>query len=112
MPVESGPSQEEAILDEDWEGDPEAGDDSEVRDACSQELFSTVEEPSQSQQSDLVEAQTGEQALSQNSPQESSASYTNECYTEEARSVCGGVLCNCEAYFRSSLKSHLWAEFL
>ncbi|EMP40711.1 Zinc finger protein with KRAB and SCAN domains 2 [Chelonia mydas] len=49
MPVESGPSQEEAILDEEWEGDPEAEDDSEVRDAGSQELFSSPEEPSQSQ---------------------------------------------------------------
>ncbi|EMP36138.1 Zinc finger and SCAN domain-containing protein 29 [Chelonia mydas] len=34
-PVESGPSQGEEILDEDVEGDPEAEDDSEVRDACS-----------------------------------------------------------------------------
>ncbi|EMP41890.1 hypothetical protein UY3_00856 [Chelonia mydas] len=62
VPVESGPSQEEAILDEEGEGDPEAEDDSEARDACSQELFSTPEEPSQSQQSDIGEAQTGEEA--------------------------------------------------
>ncbi|EMP31763.1 hypothetical protein UY3_11103 [Chelonia mydas] len=62
VPVESGPSQEDAILDEDGEGEPEAEDDSEARDACSQELFSTPEEPSQSQQSDLGEEQTGEEA--------------------------------------------------
>ncbi|EMP33308.1 hypothetical protein UY3_09538 [Chelonia mydas] len=63
MPVETGPSQEEEILDKDveWEWDPAAEDDLEVRDACSQELFSTHEEPSQSQQSDLGEAQTGEE---------------------------------------------------
>ncbi|EMP31628.1 Zinc finger and SCAN domain-containing protein 29 [Chelonia mydas] len=38
MPVESGPSQEEGILDEDVEreGDPEAEDDSEARHSCSQ----------------------------------------------------------------------------
>ncbi|EMP26542.1 hypothetical protein UY3_16376 [Chelonia mydas] len=43
VPVKSGPSQEEEILDEDVEGeeDPEAEDNSEVRDACSQELLST-----------------------------------------------------------------------
>ncbi|EMP24856.1 hypothetical protein UY3_18073 [Chelonia mydas] len=60
MPVESGPRQEEEILDFDVEGhgDPEA----EVRDACSQELFSTPEEASQSQPSDLGEAQTREEA--------------------------------------------------
>ncbi|EMP41906.1 hypothetical protein UY3_00830 [Chelonia mydas] len=48
VPVESGPSQEEEILDEDVEGkgDPEAEDNSEVSDACSQELFSTPEEAS------------------------------------------------------------------
>ncbi|KAM9119713.1 uncharacterized protein ACDP82_016032 isoform 1-T1 [Pangshura tecta] len=40
VPVESGPNQEEEILDEDVERDPEAEDDSEVKDACSQELFS------------------------------------------------------------------------
>ncbi|EMP42526.1 hypothetical protein UY3_00195 [Chelonia mydas] len=64
MPIESGPSQEEEILDEDveGEGDPEAEDDSEVRDACSQELFSTPEEASQSQLLELGEAQTGEEA--------------------------------------------------
>ncbi|XP_073192822.1 uncharacterized protein [Lepidochelys kempii] len=62
VPVESGPSQEEEILDEEGDGDPEAGDDSEARDACSQELFATLEEPSQSQQSDLGEAQAGEEA--------------------------------------------------
>ncbi|EMP40937.1 Zinc finger and SCAN domain-containing protein 29 [Chelonia mydas] len=62
MPVESGTSQEEEILDEDVEGDQEAEDDSEIRDACSQELFSTPEEPSQSQLSDVGEAQTGEEA--------------------------------------------------
>ncbi|EMP28747.1 hypothetical protein UY3_14133 [Chelonia mydas] len=58
MPVKSGPSQEKEILHEDLEGDgdPEAEDDSEVRDACSQELFSTPEEASQSQMSDLGEA--------------------------------------------------------
>ncbi|EMP37857.1 Pleckstrin like proteiny-like domain family B member 2 [Chelonia mydas] len=51
-------------MDEDveWEGDPEAEDDSEIRDACSQELFSTPEKPSQSQQSDVGKAQTGEEA--------------------------------------------------
>ncbi|CAM4687863.1 unnamed protein product [Lepidochelys olivacea] len=53
MSVESGPSQEEEILDEDVEGDPEAEDDSEVRDACGQELFSTP---------DVGEAQRGEEA--------------------------------------------------
>ncbi|EMP41248.1 Receptor-interacting serine/threonine-protein kinase 2 [Chelonia mydas] len=62
MPVESGLSQEEEILDEEGEGDPEAEDDSEARDACSREFFSTPEEPSQSQQSELGEAQTGEEA--------------------------------------------------
>ncbi|EMP40833.1 Peroxisomal 2,4-dienoyl-CoA reductase [Chelonia mydas] len=52
------------ILDEDvnWEEDPEAEDDMEVRDAGSQKLFSTPEEASQSQQSDLGEVQTGEEA--------------------------------------------------
>ncbi|EMP32931.1 Malate dehydrogenase, cytoplasmic [Chelonia mydas] len=62
--IKSRPSQEE-ILDKDVEGDgdPEAEDDSEVRDACSQELFSTLEEASQSQLSDLGEVQTGEEAL-------------------------------------------------
>ncbi|EMP38071.1 5'-nucleotidase domain-containing protein 1 [Chelonia mydas] len=59
MPVKSGPSQEEDILDEDGDGQ---GKDSEVRDACIQELFSTLEEASQSQQSELGEAQTGEEA--------------------------------------------------
>ncbi|XP_077668438.1 uncharacterized protein LOC144262492 [Eretmochelys imbricata] len=49
----------EEILDE--EGDPEAEDDSEVRNACSQ-LFSTSEEASQSQLSDLGDAHTGEKA--------------------------------------------------
>ncbi|KAM7162516.1 uncharacterized protein RBU57_009617 [Macrochelys suwanniensis] len=46
VPVESGPRQEEEILDEDaeGEGDPEAEDDLEVRDVCSQELFSTQED--------------------------------------------------------------------
>nr|XP_042699750.1 X-linked retinitis pigmentosa GTPase regulator-interacting protein 1 [Chrysemys picta bellii] len=34
MPVESGPSQEEELLDEDVEGDPETEDDKEARDAC------------------------------------------------------------------------------
>ncbi|EMP36185.1 hypothetical protein UY3_06621 [Chelonia mydas] len=43
-------SQEEEILDENVEWDLEAEDDSEVRDACSQELFSTLEESSQSQE--------------------------------------------------------------
>ncbi|EMP40391.1 Zinc finger protein with KRAB and SCAN domains 2, partial [Chelonia mydas] len=64
VPVESGSSQEEEILDEDEdvEGDPEAEDDSEVRDACSQKLFSTLEEASQSQLLELGEAQTGEEA--------------------------------------------------
>ncbi|EMP36433.1 hypothetical protein UY3_06415 [Chelonia mydas] len=64
MPVESGPSQKEEILDNDveWEWDPEAEDDLEVRDACSQELFSTLEETSQSQLSELGEEQTGEEA--------------------------------------------------
>ncbi|EMP32081.1 hypothetical protein UY3_10756 [Chelonia mydas] len=50
MPVESGLSQEVEILGEEWEGDPETEDGSEARDDCSQELFSTLEEPSQSQQ--------------------------------------------------------------
>ncbi|XP_074803104.1 uncharacterized protein LOC141984067 [Natator depressus] len=64
MPVESGPSQEEEILDEnvEGEGDPEAQDDLEVRDACSPELFSTPEEARQSQLSDLGKVQTREQA--------------------------------------------------
>ncbi|XP_065439811.1 uncharacterized protein LOC135981402 [Chrysemys picta bellii] len=62
MPVKSGPSQEEGILDEEGEGDPEAEDDSEARDAFSHELFTTPEDPSQSQQSDLGKAQTGEEA--------------------------------------------------
>ncbi|EMP36368.1 Zinc finger and SCAN domain-containing protein 20, partial [Chelonia mydas] len=57
MPVESGPSQEEEILDEEGEWDPE--DDLEPKDACSQELFSTLEETSQLQQSDHGKAQTG-----------------------------------------------------
>ncbi|EMP37978.1 hypothetical protein UY3_04736 [Chelonia mydas] len=43
VPVKSGPSQEEAILDEEGEGDLEDKDDSEAIDACSQELFSTPE---------------------------------------------------------------------
>ncbi|EMP23740.1 Zinc finger and SCAN domain-containing protein 29 [Chelonia mydas] len=64
MPVNSGPSQEEEILDEDVEGvrDPEAEDNSEVRGACSQERFSTPEKATQSQLSELGEAQTGEEA--------------------------------------------------
>ncbi|EMP23974.1 hypothetical protein UY3_18917 [Chelonia mydas] len=63
VPAESGPSQEKEILDEDVkrEVDPEAEDDSEVRDAHSQELFSTPEEASQSQLSELGEAQTGQE---------------------------------------------------
>ncbi|EMP24312.1 hypothetical protein UY3_18548 [Chelonia mydas] len=61
IPVESGPSQEE-ILDEDVEGDPEAEDDSEVRDACSEELFSTPEESSRLQLSELGKVQTGKEA--------------------------------------------------
>ncbi|EMP36662.1 hypothetical protein UY3_06154 [Chelonia mydas] len=61
-PVESGPSQEEEILDKDREGEPEAEDDSEVRDACCPEFFSTPEEASQSQLSELGEVQTGEEA--------------------------------------------------
>ncbi|EMP25335.1 hypothetical protein UY3_17599 [Chelonia mydas] len=61
VPVESGPSQEQEILDKDVEGDPEAEDDSEARDACSQELFSTLEEASRSQQLDIGKAQTGEE---------------------------------------------------
>ncbi|EMP37276.1 hypothetical protein UY3_05513 [Chelonia mydas] len=64
VPVESGLSQEEEILDEnvEREGDPEAEDDLEARDACSQELFSTPEEGSQSQLSQSGEVQTGEEA--------------------------------------------------
>ncbi|EMP32796.1 hypothetical protein UY3_10068 [Chelonia mydas] len=64
VPMESGPSQEEEILDEDveGEGDPKAEDDSEIRDAYSQELFSTLEEASQSQQSGLDDAQTEDEA--------------------------------------------------
>ncbi|KAM7169200.1 uncharacterized protein RBU57_004438 [Macrochelys suwanniensis] len=62
VPVESGPSQEEEILDEDVEGNPETEDDSEVRDACSLVFFSTPEEASQSQLLELGEAQTGEEA--------------------------------------------------
>ncbi|EMP40392.1 hypothetical protein UY3_02388 [Chelonia mydas] len=62
MPVESELSQEKEILDEDVEGDPEAEDNSEVRDACSQKLFSTLEEASQSQLSELGEVPTGEEA--------------------------------------------------
>ncbi|XP_073212790.1 uncharacterized protein [Lepidochelys kempii] len=63
MPVESGPSQEEEILHDDVEGerDPEAESDSEVRDACNQEHFSTPEEASQSQLSDVGKVQTGEE---------------------------------------------------
>ncbi|XP_043351096.1 myb/SANT-like DNA-binding domain-containing protein 2 [Dermochelys coriacea] len=57
VPVNSGLSQEEEILDE--EGDPEAEDNLEVRDACSQELFSTPEEVSQSQLLEPGEVQTG-----------------------------------------------------
>ncbi|KAM7177216.1 uncharacterized protein RBU57_002584 [Macrochelys suwanniensis] len=60
--VKSGLSQEEAILDEEGEGVPEAEDDSEARDACSQELFSTPEEPSHSLQVNIGEAHTGEKA--------------------------------------------------
>ncbi|EMP25682.1 RalBP1-associated Eps domain-containing protein 2 [Chelonia mydas] len=61
LPVEDGLSQEEEILDEDVarEGDLEAEDDSEVRDACNQELFFAPEEASQSQLSELGEEQTG-----------------------------------------------------
>ncbi|XP_043393486.1 uncharacterized protein LOC122463953 isoform X2 [Chelonia mydas] len=62
LPVESGLSQEEEILDEEVEGDPEADDESEVRDACRKEFFSTPEEASQSQLSELGEVQTGEEA--------------------------------------------------
>ncbi|EMP40857.1 hypothetical protein UY3_01983 [Chelonia mydas] len=64
VPVESGPNQEEEILDKDVEeeGGPEAEHDSEVRAAHSPELFSTLEEASQSQLSDVGEAQTGEEA--------------------------------------------------
>ncbi|EMP33959.1 hypothetical protein UY3_08893 [Chelonia mydas] len=62
VPVESGLSREEEILDEEGERDPEAEDDSAARDACSEELFSIPEEPSQSQQADLGKAQTGEEA--------------------------------------------------
>ncbi|XP_053882120.1 uncharacterized protein LOC128836129 [Malaclemys terrapin pileata] len=75
MPVESGLSQEEKILYEDVEaeGDPEAEDDSDVRDTCSQEHFSTPEEASQSQLSDVGEAQTGEEVLGDRSPHLQSA---------------------------------------
>ncbi|XP_074799174.1 uncharacterized protein LOC141981402 [Natator depressus] len=66
VPVESGPSQEEAILDEEGERDPEADDNLEARDACIQELFSTLEEPSQSQQSDLGERKQERRPLWQN----------------------------------------------
>ncbi|EMP42396.1 hypothetical protein UY3_00333 [Chelonia mydas] len=64
VPAESGQSQEKEILDEDVDGkgDPEAEDDLEVRDACSQEFFSTSEETSQSQLLELGEVQTGEEA--------------------------------------------------
>ncbi|KAM7159862.1 uncharacterized protein RBU57_010304 [Macrochelys suwanniensis] len=64
MPV-SGLRQEEEILTEDVEGerDPEAEDDLEVRDACSQELFSTLEEAGQSQLLELDEVQTREEPL-------------------------------------------------
>nr|XP_042715494.1 uncharacterized protein LOC122174610 [Chrysemys picta bellii] len=64
VPVESGPNQEEEILYEDVEaeGDPEAEDEAEVKDACSQEFFSTPEEARQSQLLELGEAQTGEEA--------------------------------------------------
>ncbi|EMP41378.1 hypothetical protein UY3_01389 [Chelonia mydas] len=63
VPVKSKPSQEEEILDKDveGEGDPEAEDDSEVRDACSQELFFALEEATQLQLSEFGEAQTGEE---------------------------------------------------
>ncbi|XP_044865381.1 stonin-1 isoform X4 [Mauremys mutica] len=61
VPVESGPSQEVEILDKSGEGDPEAEDDLKARDVCSQ-LFPTMEGPSQSQQSELGKAQTGEEA--------------------------------------------------
>ncbi|XP_053868045.1 zinc finger and SCAN domain-containing protein 29-like [Malaclemys terrapin pileata] len=62
LSVESGPSQEEAILDEDVKREPDVEDISAARDACSQQLFSTPEEASQSQQSDLGKVQTGEEA--------------------------------------------------
>ncbi|KAM9121447.1 uncharacterized protein ACDP82_015216 [Pangshura tecta] len=62
VPVETGSSQEEEILDKDVKRDPEAEDDSEVRDACSQEHFSTLEKASQSQQSELGDVQTREEA--------------------------------------------------
>ncbi|EMP32169.1 hypothetical protein UY3_10696 [Chelonia mydas] len=62
VPDESGLSQEKEILDEDGEGDPEAEDDLRVRDACSQDLFSTLGEARQSQLSELGEGQTGEEA--------------------------------------------------
>ncbi|EMP24368.1 hypothetical protein UY3_18606 [Chelonia mydas] len=44
------------------EGEEEAEDDSEVRDTCCQELFSTMEQASQSELSDLGEVQTEEEA--------------------------------------------------
>ncbi|EMP33014.1 hypothetical protein UY3_09832 [Chelonia mydas] len=64
VPVESGRSKEEEISDKDVErnGDPKAEDDLEVRDACSQKLFSTSEEDNQSHLSELGKVQTGEEA--------------------------------------------------
>ncbi|EMP39169.1 hypothetical protein UY3_03539 [Chelonia mydas] len=87
VPVESEQSQEEEILDEDveGEGDPEAEDDSEGRDACRQALFSTPE-ASQSQLWDLGETQTGEEAPAGES---STKRHRRSCATAFASSVCG-----------------------
>ncbi|EMP30184.1 Enhancer of mRNA-decapping protein 3 [Chelonia mydas] len=75
MPLESGLSQEEEILDKDVEGEgnPEAEDDSEARDTWSQELFSAPEEASQSQLSEFGKAQKGEEA-----PGSSSSRHPNQ----------------------------------
>ncbi|EMP32800.1 hypothetical protein UY3_10072 [Chelonia mydas] len=71
VPVESALSQEKEALDEnvEREGDPEAKENSEVRDACSQELISTPEESSQSQLLELGEAQTGGEAPETTEPE-------------------------------------------
>ncbi|EMP25910.1 Class I histocompatibility antigen, F10 alpha chain [Chelonia mydas] len=62
--IESGLNQKEEIVDGDMEGegDPETEDDFVFTDACSQELFSTQEEASQSQQSEFGKAETGQEA--------------------------------------------------
>ncbi|XP_037770898.1 uncharacterized protein LOC119567728 [Chelonia mydas] len=64
MPAQSATSQKEVIGSEgaEEEGSPETEDDSASIDACIQELFSSPEEASQSQQLELGESQRSEEA--------------------------------------------------